>query len=93
MISKIQLAEIAARNQERPNKDVTTLLAEVHELKSRQIQAIRWIGRDVLPNLREVRRYLLYRKPPPKEYLALDTATAKLEEHLGWLGLPLEPEQ
>jgi hypothetical protein len=57
------------------------------------MQSIRWIGRDVLPKLREVRRYLLYRKPCPKEYLPLDTAVAKLEEHLGWLGLPLEPEQ
>jgi hypothetical protein len=46
-----------------------------------------------MPKLREVRRYLLYRKPCPKEYLPLDTAVAKLEEHLGWLGLPLEPEQ
>jgi hypothetical protein len=93
MMSKMQEPEIVARNQERPNEDVTTLLAEVHELKSRQMQAIGWIGRDVLPNLREVRRHLMYRKPCPKEYLVLDTAIAKLEGHLGWLALPLEPEQ
>lgn len=93
MMSKMQLAEIAARNQGRPNEDVTILLAEVHELRSRQTQAIRWIGRDVLPNLKEVWRYLLYRKPCPRECLVLDTAIAKLEGDLGWLALPLEPEQ
>jgi hypothetical protein len=30
MMSKMQEAEIAARNRERPNEDLTTLLAEVH---------------------------------------------------------------
>jgi hypothetical protein len=93
MMSKIQLAAIQARNQERADEDVTTLLAEIHELKNRQIQAMRWIGSDVVPNLKEVWRYLLYRKPCPKECLVLDTAIGKLEGHLGWLALPLEPEQ
>jgi len=90
MMSKNQLAEIAARNQERPNEAVTTMLAEIDELKSRQIQAIRWIGSDVVPNLKEVWRYLLYRKPCPEECMVLDTAIAKLEGDLGWLALPLE---
>jgi len=92
MMSEIQLAEIVARNQARPNEEVTLLLVEVHELKSRQMQAIRWIGGGVLPNLREVRRDLLYRKPCPKEFSVLDNAIAELEGDLGWLALPLEPE-
>jgi hypothetical protein len=90
MMSKIQLVEIAARNQERPNEDVTALLAEIHELKSRQMQATRWIGGDVLPKLKTVWRYLLYRKPCPEECLVLDNAIAKLEGDLGWLALPLQ---
>jgi hypothetical protein len=93
MIGKNQLAEIEARNQERPNQDVTALLAEVHELKNRQMTFTSWIGRDVVPNLKEVWRYLLYRKPCRKECLVLDIAIAKLEGDLGWLALPLEPEQ
>jgi hypothetical protein len=93
MMSKMQLVEIAARNQERPNEDVTTLLAEVYILKSRQMQIIRWIGGDVVPNLKEVWRYLLCRKPCPKECLVLDTAIVKLEGDLGWLALPLEQER
>jgi hypothetical protein len=88
MMSKTQVAEIVARNQERPNQDVTILLAEVHELKSRQMQAIRWIGSEVLPSLWEVRRSLLYVKPCPKEYSVLDNGITKLEGHLGWLALP-----
>ena len=66
MMSKMQLGEIAARNQKRPNEDVTTLLAEVHELRNGQIQVIRWIGRHVVPKLKKVRRYLLYLKPMPR---------------------------
>lgn len=92
MISKMQLAEIEARNREQPNADVTSLLAYVRELRSRQMQVIRWIGGDVVPNLKKVWRYLLYRKPCPKECLELDTAIATLEGDLGWLALPLEQE-
>jgi hypothetical protein len=87
MMTQNKLAEIAARNQERPNENVTALLAEVRELKNRSMTAISWIGRDVVPNLKDVRRYLLYREPCPKECLVLDTAIAKLEGDLGWLGL------
>jgi len=93
MMGKVRRAEIAARNQEQPNENVTALLAEVHELESRQVQAIRWIGGDVVPALKEVWRYLLYRKPCSKECLVLDTAIGKLEGDLWWLALPLEPEQ
>ncbi len=92
MMTKAQLAQIAVRNEERANEDVTALLAEIHELRSRQAQAIRWIGGGILPNLKEVWRYLLYTKPCPKECLALDNAIAKLEGDLRWLALPLEPE-
>jgi hypothetical protein len=91
IMTKTQLAAITARNRERPNEDVTALLAELLELKSRQTQVIRWIGGGVVPNLKEVWRYLLYRKPCPKECLVLDNAIAKLEGDLGWLALPLEP--
>ena len=93
MMNKAQLAQITARNQELPNEDVMVLLAGVHELKTRQMQAIRWIGGGVVPILKEVWRYLLYRKPCPKECLVLDNAIAKLEGDLGWLALPLEPER
>ena len=87
MMSQNQQAEIAARNQERPNEDVTALLAEVHELTNRQNTAMGWIYRDVVPNLKEVWRHLLYQKPCPRECLVLDTAIAGLEGHLQWLGL------
>ena len=86
MMTRNNLADIVARNRERPNEDVTALLAEVQELKTRQTTAMGWIARDVAPKLWEVRRSLLYQKPCPREYLVLDTAIALLDGHLAWLG-------
>jgi hypothetical protein len=88
MMNKAQLAEIAARNQERPNEDVTALLAEVHELSSAISNFL--ISRDVLPKLWTVRRTLLYQKPTPSEYSILDEAISKLEGDLGCLALHLD---
>lgn len=93
MLNKRLLAEMDARNQESPNEDVTALLAEVHELKRRQMQPIRWIGTGVVPKLKTVWRYLLYQKSCPKECLVLDKALSSLEGDLRWLVLPSQAEQ
>ena len=87
MMTQELLDEIATRNQDRPNEDVTALLAEVHKLKNRQITVLCWIGTDVVPDLKEVWRYLLYQRKVPKECLVLDNAISRLEGDLMWLGL------
>ena len=89
-MNKAQLAEIAARNQERPNEDVTALLTEVQALRDRQMTFIRWAAEGVLPKLKAVWRVLLYQKPRPAECLTLDKAIGKLEGDLGWLALFLD---
>jgi hypothetical protein len=89
MMNKAQLAEISARNQERPNEDVTVLLTEVQGLRDQQMTFIRWTAKDVMPKLKEVWRVLLYQKPCPEECLTLDKAIGKLEGDLGWLALYL----
>jgi hypothetical protein len=87
MMTQTTLAEIVDRNQGRQDPDVTALLAEVGEQRNRQTTAIGWISRDVVPNLKDVWRYLLYQKEVPKECLVLDNAISKLEGDLMWLGL------